>query len=134
MVKFNKEKEKPMISKQSFFSRRQFIALGAGSAGTVILGNLLHRKTISNEPLLKSSASVAPVYHSNNGLLELDLEAKEHLVNLSGQQAYLLTYNGQIPTPRLEAKPGDKVRIHFTNNLQQPTNIHYHGLHIPITE
>ncbi|VEP16561.1 putative multicopper oxidase [Hyella patelloides LEGE 07179] len=33
----------------------------------------------------------------------------------------------------MEAKPGDKVRIHFTNNLEQPTNIHYHGLHIPIT-
>jgi FtsP/CotA-like multicopper oxidase with cupredoxin domain len=44
-----------------------------------------------------------------------------------------LTYNGRVPAPRLEAKPGDKVRIHFTNNLSQPTNIHYHGLHIPIT-
>ncbi|MDE5090201.1 MAG: multicopper oxidase family protein, partial [Trichodesmium sp. St16_bin2-tuft] len=46
---------------------------------------------------------------------------------------YVLNYNGQIPGPRLEVKPGDTIRINFTNNLPQPTNIHYHGLHIPMT-
>ncbi len=45
----------------------------------------------------------------------------------------LLAYNGQIPGPRLEAKPGDTVRIRFQNNLPDPTNLHYHGLHIPPT-
>ncbi len=65
--------------------------------------------------------------------MELDLETSERPVNLGGKQAYLLAYNGQVPAPRLEAKAGDKVRIHLTNNLAQPTNIHYHGLHIPIT-
>ncbi|MDE5109746.1 MAG: multicopper oxidase family protein, partial [Trichodesmium sp. St7_bin2_1] len=49
------------------------------------------------------------------------------------KQAYVLNYNGQIPGPRLEVKPGDTIRINFTNNLPQPTNIHYHGLHIPMT-
>jgi FtsP/CotA-like multicopper oxidase with cupredoxin domain len=44
-----------------------------------------------------------------------------------------MAYNGQIPGPRLEAKPGDTVRIHFTNQLAQATNLHYHGLHIPPT-
>jgi len=51
-------------------------------------------------------------------------------VRLGNTQAYLLSYNGQVPGPRLEAKPGDTVRIHFTNNLSEPTNLHYHGLHI----
>jgi len=41
-----------------------------------------------------------------------------------------MAYNGQVPGPRLEAKPGDTVRIRFTNNLPDPTNIHYHGLNI----
>jgi FtsP/CotA-like multicopper oxidase with cupredoxin domain len=115
------------------FNRRQFIALGVGSAGAALLGNWL-RQDISSQPLPQSSANTAPVYQSSKGLLELDLEARENLVNLGDRQAYLLTYNGQIPAPRLEAKPGDKVRIHFTNNLDRPTNIHYHGLHIPITD
>ena len=41
-----------------------------------------------------------------------------------------MAYNGQVPGPRLEARPGDTVRIRFTNNLPEPTNIHYHGLNI----
>lgn len=113
-------------------NRRQFITLGAAGIGTALVGNWL-RQDISSQTVPQSSVNVAPVYQSSNGLLELDLEAKENLVNLGNRQAYLLTYNGQIPAPRLEARSGDKVRIHFTNNLEQPTNIHYHGLHIPIT-
>ncbi|MGB5709291.1 MAG: multicopper oxidase family protein [Waterburya sp.] len=114
-------------------NRRQFIVLGTAGAGAALLDNWLRQETISSQPLPQSSANAAPVYQSSDGLLELDLQASERLVNLSKTQAYLLTYNEQIPAPRLEAKPGDKVLIHFTNNLDQPTNIHYHGLHIPIT-
>jgi FtsP/CotA-like multicopper oxidase with cupredoxin domain len=114
-------------------NRRQFITLGAAGVGTALVGNWLRQETISSQPLPSSSASVIPVYQSSNGLLELDIIAKENPVNLAGRQAYLLTYNGQVPAPRLETKPGDRVRIHLTNNLSQPTNIHYHGLHIPVT-
>ncbi|MGB5636412.1 MAG: multicopper oxidase domain-containing protein, partial [Waterburya sp.] len=114
-------------------NRHQFIVLGTAGAGAALLDNWLRQETISSQPLPQSSANAAPVYQSSDGLLELDLQASERLVNLSKTQAYLLTYNEQIPAPRLEAKPGDKVLIHFTNNLDQPTNIHYHGLHIPIT-
>ena len=115
------------------FNRRQFIVLGAAGAGAALIGNQLGRKTISSQPLPPLSVNLSPLYQSKEGLLELDLEAREHSVNLGEKQAYLLTYNGQVPAPRLEAKPGDKVRIHFTNNLSQPTNLHYHGLHIPPT-
>ena len=117
------------------FSRRQFITLGAAGVGAAWLGDRLIRGNYI-EPVVSTSVNSVPsnsIYQSKNGLLELDLEARESLVSLGDRQASLLTYNGQIPAPRLEAKPGDKVRIHFTNNLEQPTNIHYHGLHIPLT-
>ena len=114
------------------FNRRQFIALGAAGTGVALVGNWLRRGT-SSQSVTSTPVNSTPLYQSSNGLLELDLEASEHSVNLGDRQANLLTYNGQIPAPRLEAKSGDKVRIHFTNNLEQPTNIHYHGLHIPIT-
>ena len=61
----------------------------------------------------------------------MDLEAKAQPVQLGSRTANLLAYNGQVPGPPLEAKPGDKVQIRFTNQLNQPTNIHHHGLHIP---
>jgi FtsP/CotA-like multicopper oxidase with cupredoxin domain len=114
-------------------NRRKFIVWGAAGTGVALVSNWLGKGTTFSQPLSQSSVNFSPLYQSSEGLLELNLEARKSLVNLGKKQAYLLTYNGQVPAPRLEAKPGDKVRIHFTNHLSQPTNIHYHGLHIPIT-
>ena len=114
------------------FNRRQFIALGTAGVGSALVGNWL-RQDISGQSVTSAPVDPTFLYQSKNGLLELDLEARESLVSLGDRQVSLLTYNGQVPAPRLEAKPGDKVCIHFTNNLEQPTNIHYHGLHIPLT-
>ena len=93
-------------------NRRQFMVLGAAGAGAALVGNQLGQKAISSQPLPPSSVNLSPLYQSKEGLLELDLEARERPLNLGGKQAYLLTYNGQIPAPRLEAQPGDKVRLH----------------------
>ena len=38
---------------------------------------------------------------------------------------------GSIPGPTLRAKQGDTVIIHFTNELAEPTTIHWHGLRLP---
>ena len=40
-------------------------------------------------------------------------------------------YNGQVPGPIIEAKQGVPLEIAFTNNLPEPTLIHWHGLQIP---
>ena len=114
-------------------NRRQFLALSAAGAGTAIVAGCTQRQAGKTQAASSSALNLTPLHQSQNGLLELDLEARKGSVVLGGKQASLLTYNGQIPAPRLETKPGDKVKIHFTNNLSQPTNIHYHGLHIPIT-
>ena len=70
---------------------------------------------------------------SKDGLLSLDLEASAQTVQLGNREAHLLTYNSQVPGPLLEASPGDTIQIRFTNQLGQPTNLHFHGLHIPPT-
>lgn len=40
-------------------------------------------------------------------------------------------YNGQVPGPTLRAKRGDTVIVELTNNLPDPTTIHWHGLSVP---
>ncbi|HET7711805.1 MAG TPA: multicopper oxidase family protein, partial [Thermoanaerobaculia bacterium] len=40
-------------------------------------------------------------------------------------------YNGQVPGPVIEARQGQPVEIEFTNNLSEPTLIHWHGLRVP---
>ncbi len=40
-------------------------------------------------------------------------------------------YNGRTPGPTIEAVEGDRVRILVTNNLPEPTSVHWHGLLLP---
>lgn len=107
--------------------RRHFIALGAAGIGSAAAFNWLRNRSIANG----LSAIAAPtIYTSQDGLLEVDLTAAVSPVQVGNRTANLLSYNGQSPGPRLEARPGDTVRIRLHNQLAQPTNLHYHGLHI----
>lgn len=115
------------------FNRRQFMALAIAGGGIAVGTNIWLKQSKSEGYQTQKISNLTKVYRSQNGLLEVALEANYTAVNLAGNQAYLLTYNGQIPAPRLEAKAGERVRIKLTNKLQQPTNLHYHGLHIPPT-
>ncbi len=40
-------------------------------------------------------------------------------------------YNGLTPGPTIEAVEGDRVRFYVTNNLPEPTTVHWHGLRVP---
>ena len=40
-------------------------------------------------------------------------------------------YNGRTPGPTIEAVEGDKVRIFVTNQLPEPSAVHWHGLILP---
>lgn len=105
------------------FKRRQFlVTFGASVASTLALSQCASRRT--------ASAPGPARYVSQDGLLSLSLNARYSQVSLAGRTATLFNYNGRIPGPRLEVKPGDTVRIHFTNQLPDPTNLHYHGLHV----
>ena len=40
-------------------------------------------------------------------------------------------YNGMVPGPEIRAELGDRVRIEFTNELPEPSTIHFHGMTVP---
>ncbi len=42
------------------------------------------------------------------------------------------TYDGGLPGPIIRTKVGDRLIVHFTNHLPQPTTIHWHGVRVPI--
>lgn len=47
-----------------------------------------------------------------------------------GRVVPMFAFNGQIPGPLLQAKLGDRVIVHFTNQLSEPTTIHWHGVRV----
>jgi FtsP/CotA-like multicopper oxidase with cupredoxin domain len=48
-----------------------------------------------------------------------------------GVETKVFAYNGQVPGPTLEVWEGDRVIVHFRNELPEPTTIHWHGIHLP---
>jgi FtsP/CotA-like multicopper oxidase with cupredoxin domain len=50
---------------------------------------------------------------------------------LPGVTTTAVTFNGTVPGPTIRVTEGDTVEIAVTNTLDQPTSIHWHGLHVP---
>ena len=66
------------------------------------------------------------------GLVEVELTAAPERLSLRpGTEIEVLAYNGSIPGPTLEIREGDRVRVHFRNELDEPTTVHWHGVHLP---
>lgn len=63
-------------------------------------------------------------------LVETQLTARPQTLEVAGERVALLTYDGGFPGPTLRAKAGDLLRLGFSNQLDEPTNLHFHGLHV----
>ena len=50
---------------------------------------------------------------------------------LPEQQVEAYAFNRQVPGPQIRVDEGDRLRINVTNNLEEPTSVHWHGLILP---
>jgi FtsP/CotA-like multicopper oxidase with cupredoxin domain len=80
---------------------------------------------LSAPPLMPDRASARRV-------VEVDLTAAPaRLTLVPGSTTSAFAYNGTVPGPTLEVREGDRVIIHFRNELAEPTTVHWHGMHLP---
>jgi FtsP/CotA-like multicopper oxidase with cupredoxin domain len=66
---------------------------------------------------------------SRDGVLDVALTAAPG-VRLAGRDTFAWGFNGTCPGPTLRVRPGDLLRVRLVNNIDQPTNLHTHGLHV----
>lgn len=96
--------------------------VGSGTAGAGS-GDQLQPATTGAElaqPLLLDS---------RDGRLEVALAAAPG-ARIAGRDTSALGYNGTSPGPTLRIRPGDELAVRLTNGLDQPTNLHTHGLRV----
>lgn len=84
-------------------------------------------------PEVAEFAGSYPKNASPNGTVhEVTLTAAPSQVPLfDGRMFDAWAYNGQVPGPTFRIRLGDTLRVSFTNNLPQPTTIHWHGVRLP---
>ena len=67
-----------------------------------------------------------------NSIVEYDLEASMFNYEIApGKTIKAWGFNKQLPGPVLEANAGDTLVVRVTNNLNEPTMVHWHGIRIP---
>ncbi len=65
-------------------------------------------------------------------VVNIDLDARETDWEFTpGLPTRAWTYNGQVPGPLIQATVGDVLEVRLTNNLSEPTILHWHGLRLP---
>jgi FtsP/CotA-like multicopper oxidase with cupredoxin domain len=71
-----------------------------------------------------------PSLSSHAGVLPVTLTAQRSSIRIGGHQAVAEVYDGSYAAPTLRVRPGDVIRLRLVNELDQPTNLHTHGLHV----
>jgi FtsP/CotA-like multicopper oxidase with cupredoxin domain len=106
-------------------------ALAAGTAGWISTagspsptGGSALDPGAAGEPLTR-----LPEVTARNGRLQVELVAAAG-VRLAGRDTGALGFNGSSPGPTLRLRPGDELAVRLTNRLDQPTNLHTHGLRV----
>src|ERR1700722_8524240 len=68
------------------------------------------------------------VYASRHGMLNVTLVASQRRVTIAGRSVMAKVYGDSFIAPTLLVRPGDMVRVKLVNHLDEPTNLHFHGL------
>ncbi|WP_422379669.1 multicopper oxidase family protein [Marinicellulosiphila megalodicopiae] len=103
-----------MISRRNFLKHTSLFASGAAGSAVAVSAINLSAKTQSDQ------------YHYH-------LTVKAAKANIvGGHITDILSYNGHVFAPIIRAKQGVPVRIDVTNELDEPTTVHWHGLRIPV--
>ena len=120
------------------------------AAGALVLrdgtGALAQNNPITTQPSYRSAEAATPrtytpVITPNGSTLAYKLVDGVKVWHLIAQQfqhefapgltATCWGYNGSTPGPTIEAVEGDRVRFYVTNQLPEPTTVHWHGILLP---
>ncbi|MGB7337026.1 MAG: multicopper oxidase family protein [Salaquimonas sp.] len=102
--------EKPTVSRRRFVRGLAGIALGIGALPFL--------------PKLSLAQTADDYFELTAGMSEQKLYTED------APASQLWTYNGTAPGPEIRVKKGERVKVRFTNNLEEPTSVHWHGIRI----
>ncbi len=71
-------------------------------------------------------------YTEDNGVKVFNLTCSEIDWEVTPESIIpAMAYNGIVPGPEIRVTEGDTVRINVTNEMNQSTAVHWHGLYVP---
>jgi CopA family copper-resistance protein len=105
-------------------SRRDLLRYGAALGGGVALDSLLPAWARSE------THGIARELSGISGS-EIALTIGATHFPIDGRAGHAITINGTVPAPLVRLKRGQRARIAVTNDLDEDTSIHWHGVLVP---
>jgi FtsP/CotA-like multicopper oxidase with cupredoxin domain len=112
-------------------SRRRFLGAAAGSAAVVATGGLTAFLAGSASAAKPGGATTRYPLRRLAVISPGALRAAPGQVSIGDKDTSGLLYNGTLPGPVFQVNSGDPVSIPFTNDLDEATTVHWHGLVVP---
>jgi FtsP/CotA-like multicopper oxidase with cupredoxin domain len=109
-------------------NRRELLALGGTVLGGAALGGAGLSRAFGRTNIFPQSSTLELARQGS--LVEATLKSTPATLNINGNKARLLTYNSSLPGSVLRFREGDTVRLTYTNNLPEVSNLHLHELHV----
>jgi FtsP/CotA-like multicopper oxidase with cupredoxin domain len=106
-------------------TRRQLLRSGMLIGGTIALDAMFPAWARSETQGLRGTAQ------SIVSGPELALRIGHTPFMVDGEAGHAVTVNGTVPAPLIRLKQGQRVRIAVTNDLDEDTSIHWHGVILP---
>ncbi|WP_271078845.1 copper resistance system multicopper oxidase [Aurantiacibacter sp. MUD61] len=113
------------------------------SNGKIIPPALSRRTLLKGTGALAAAGLAIPAWargqslsHARNGFGEIsgesiDLTIDNHHFTTGGRSGHAIAVNGSVPGPLIRLREGQDVTLNVTNNLDEDSSIHWHGLLLP---
>ena len=125
------------LSLVSFVALAAFAGLLVSNIGTTYVQKRTFQSSDFNafakdqsSPLAGMNFSKPKDVWSKDGILRTSLVAAFHSGKVDGQPVTAMLYNGSLPGPTLHVYPGERIELNLINNLNESTNLHFHGFHV----
>lgn len=110
-------------------------AIGLAIATVLVLSGCGLSTTSVVESDFTTPMAIPPLASSTvvDGVRTFRLTAQEGETRFPGKSGPARTwgYNGAFLGPTLRAERGEKIAVEVTNDLNEPTSVHWHGMHLP---
>lgn len=105
-------------------TRRQFVRNMRTGALALTASGLL-------PPWARAAAGIVPSRHGADLDTEMHLYIREQRYVFGGREGTAMTINGTVPGPLVRLREGGTATLRVTNELDEPTSIHWHGIILP---
>ncbi len=106
------------------FDRRSFIGVAAAGGATAALAPWFPAWA---QPVSRGITDPIPTVSG----AEISLRIARQTVRVDGKVSRAIAINGTVPAPLIRLREGQNVRLAVTNDLDEDSSIHWHGLLLP---